>query len=166
MCAWQIDHLAVLFEIVEVAFPVRSYGEDIHVVFLDVVDLLPFVLLDDHLIDVARLLDRLDTFHHAVPCVHLPALKIEVVSGHPHNQPITKLLCPAQQIDMPLMQYIKGTVGDDNPPVRAVAAYVGNILTHQSLSRLSGCALPRSGAPRQSEAPYVRSCRIPEASLA
>ena len=58
MCAVEVDHLAVLLEVVEFARPVGAHGEHVDAHRADVVDLLSLVLLDDHLVGYPEGLDR------------------------------------------------------------------------------------------------------------
>ena len=63
--AIEVDDLAVVVQVVELAEPVRADGEDVDAILLDVVDLLAFVLLEDHLVGQATVLHVLDAIHQA-----------------------------------------------------------------------------------------------------
>ena len=80
---------------------------------LDVVDLLAFVLLDDHLVGDAGVLHVADAIHQALLHVELAACVIEVLGGHRDDQVITQGLGPLQQAAMAVVEEIERSVGDD-----------------------------------------------------
>ena len=110
--ARQVDHLAVLVQVVEVAHPVAAHGEDVNVVLLYVVDLLPEVVLDDDLVGDARGADRLHALQHVVLHVELAALAVEVVVRHAHDEVVAQCLGATQQVDVALVQQVVGAVCD------------------------------------------------------
>ena len=67
--AWQIDHLAVLIQVVELSLPVGPDSEDIDIILLDIVDLLTYIVFDDDLIGISGCFDVLDTLQDIVPDV-------------------------------------------------------------------------------------------------
>ena len=111
--AGQVDHLAVFAEVVEVALPVGAHGEDVDVVFLDVVDLLAHIVLDDDLVGQARGLHGLHALEHVVAHVELAALAVEIVVGDAHDEVVAQFLSPPQQVDVALVQEVVGAVSDD-----------------------------------------------------
>ena len=111
--AGQIDHLAVLAEVVEMAFPVGAHGEDVDIVLLDVVDFLTHIVLDDDLIGQARGPDGLNALEHVVADVELATLAIEIVVGDSHDEVVAQRLRPPQQVDVALVQQVVSAVSDD-----------------------------------------------------
>ena len=108
----QVHDLAEFVEVIELAFPIRTYRKDIDVVFLNVINLLADIVLDNHLVGKARCAYSLDTFQHVVADIQLSALAVEIVVGNPDNQVVAEFLRPAQQVDMPLVQQIECAVRD------------------------------------------------------
>ena len=64
--ARKIDHLAVLVQIVELPHPVGPDGKDIHIILLDIINLLPHIVLDDHLIGIPGRLHGLNALKDIV----------------------------------------------------------------------------------------------------
>ena len=75
----EVAHLAEVFQVIEFPLPIRAQDEKIDAVFLDVLDLLPDVILDDDLVGKAGLFDVLDTRHQGVHDVELAARLIEAL---------------------------------------------------------------------------------------
>ena len=84
--ARKIDHLAVLVQIVELPHPVGPDGEDIHIILLDIIDLLPHIILDDNLIGIPGSLDGLNTFEDIVSDIEFTTAPVEAIARHPNNQ--------------------------------------------------------------------------------
>lgn len=112
-CSRKIDYLAVLVQIVELPYPVRADGEDIDIVFLDIINLLAYIVLDDDFVSITRRLHGLNAFQDIVPGVEFPTSLVERVTRNPYDQVITQLFRPPQQVDMPLMQQVVCSVCDD-----------------------------------------------------
>ena len=90
--AFKVDNAAVGFEIVELAAPVASHGEDVDVQAFYVVNLLTLILFYDDLIGDACGLYSLHTFHERLLHVYLTALTVEGVGGYAHNEIVAKSL--------------------------------------------------------------------------
>ena len=104
--------MTVLVEVVEMPNPVRTHGEDIDVVFLYVVYLLPEIILDDDLVGDTRGFDRLNAFQHIVLHVELAAQAVEIIVRHTHDEVIAQCLGTFQQVDMPLVKQVVSTICD------------------------------------------------------
>ena len=111
--AGQIDDLAIFFQIVEMALPVAADGEDVDIVFLDVVDLLTEIVFDDNLIGITGGPDGFDALKHVVTDVELAALAVETVVGDTDNQVVAQGFGAPQKIEVPLMEQIVSAVGND-----------------------------------------------------
>lgn len=111
--ARQIDYLAVLVQIVELPHPVGPDGEDIDIILLNIVDLLPHIVLDDHLIGIACSLHGLDSFQDIVPDIEFSPPPVEAIARHPDDQIIAEFLRPSKEIDVTLVEEVVGAVGDD-----------------------------------------------------
>ncbi len=109
----EVDYLAVLVQVVELPYPVRADGEDIDIVFLDIINLLAYIVLDDDFVGIPRRLHGLNAFQDIVPGVEFPTSLVERVTRNPDDQVITQLFRPPQQVDMPLMQQVVCSVCDD-----------------------------------------------------
>ena len=101
--AGQVHDIAEFIEVIELAFPIGTYREDIDIVFLDIVNFLPDIVLDNHQVGKARSTHGFDTFEHVVADIQLSAFAVEIVVGNPDNQVVTEFLRPTQQVDMPLV---------------------------------------------------------------
>ena len=110
--AGQVDHLAVIAQVVKLAGPVGSDGEDVHAKALDVVDLLAFVFFDDDLIGDPRLAERFDPLHQGLLHIDFAAGFVKVVRGDPDDQPVAERLGPLQQADMSVVKQVVGSVSD------------------------------------------------------
>ena len=95
------------------AYPIGAYGEDVDTIFLDVVNLLTDIVFDDDFIGKARSLYCLHTFEHIVAHVELTTTTVEAVAGDTYDEIVAKCLRPSQQVDMPLVQQVIGTICDD-----------------------------------------------------
>jgi hypothetical protein len=111
--ALEVDDLAVVLQVVELAQPVGTDREDVDVVPLDVVDLLALVLLDDHLIGEAALLDILDPVHEALLDVQLAAGVVEVLGGDGDDQVVAEGAGAFEEASVPVMEQVECSVGDD-----------------------------------------------------
>ena len=111
--AGQIDDFAKLLQVVEIPFPVRPDGKDVHAVFSDIVNFLTLVFLDDDLVGIARGPDRFDALHQVVIGVHLTPFQVELVGGDTHDEPVAEFLGPPEQVDVSLMQQVVCSVCDD-----------------------------------------------------
>ena len=111
--AREIDHLAVLVQVVELPLPVGSDGEDIDIILLDIIDLLPHIVLDDDLIGISGSFHGLDTLQDIIADVEFAATPVEAVARHTDNEVIAELSCPAKEVDVTLMEEVVGAVGDD-----------------------------------------------------
>lgn len=108
--ARKIDHLAVLVQIVELPHPVRPDGEDIHIILLDIIDLLPHIVLDDDLIGISGSFDGLDTFQDIVPDIEFSTSPVKAVARHTDNQIIAEFLRAAKEVDVTLVEEVVGAV--------------------------------------------------------
>jgi len=106
----QVDHLAVLVQVIELSHPVGPDGEDINVILLDIIDLLPYIVLDDHLIGIPGRLDGLHPLKHIVPDIELPPPPVEAVARHPDDQIIAELLRATKEVDVALVEKVVSTV--------------------------------------------------------
>lgn len=109
----KVDNLAILIQVIELPYPVRSDGEDIDIVLLDIINLLAYIVLDDDLVSISRRLHGLNALQDIVPGVEFPTSLVERVTRNPDDQVITQLFRPPQQVDMPLMQQVVCSVCDD-----------------------------------------------------
>ena len=103
---WQINHLAELLKIIELSSPIRPYGEYIHIIFLNVIYLLPYIILNDYLVCISGVPDRLHAFQYIIPHIEFSPLAVETVISDTDNQVVSKFLGPTQQVYMPLMQQV------------------------------------------------------------
>ena len=104
--------MAIFVQIVEFPHPVAADGEDIHLIFLDVVYLLAHIVLDDDFVGQAGRLHGLHALQHVVHHVELSPLAVEIVVGHAHDEIVAQRLCAPQQVDMPLVEHVIGAVCD------------------------------------------------------
>src|SRR5690606_4867309 len=109
---FQVHHLAVLLQEVELAFPVVPHHEHRRPVAANVVDLLFPRVLREHLVDVP------DGFEHRLPVLvvqqrRLVLALVEFVRGQTHHQPVTQRPRPAQEVDVADVEDVKRSVGDD-----------------------------------------------------
>ena len=111
--ALEVDDLAVVLEVVELAQPVRADREDVDLVLLDVVDLLAFVLLDDHLVGEAAVLHVLDAIHQALLDVQLAAGVVEVLGRDRDDQVVTQGAGALEEASVPVVEQVERSVGDD-----------------------------------------------------
>ncbi len=111
--ARKIDHLAVLVQVVELSLPVGPDGEDIDIILLDIVNLLPNIVLDDDLIGISGCFDGLDTLQDIIAHIEFPSPPVETVARHTDDEIVAELFCPAKEVDVTLMEEVVGAVGDD-----------------------------------------------------
>ena len=109
--ARKIDHLAVLVQIVELPYPVGPDGKDIHVILLNIIDLLPHIVLDDHLIGIPGRLHGLDALQDIVPDIELPPSAVKAIARHPDDQIIAEFLRPSKEVNVTLVKEVVGAVG-------------------------------------------------------
>ena len=86
--AWEIHYLCKFVKVIELAFPVGSDGEDVYVVFLDVVDLLSYIVFDDDFVGIACCLDGFYPLEDVVAYVELSTATVEGVGGHAYDEVI------------------------------------------------------------------------------
>ena len=140
----QVDDLAELREVVEPARPVVADGEDVDAVAPDVVDLLPLVLLDDHLVGQARGLDGLDPLIEGLAHEELAPHLVEPLGGDAHDEAVPQSARVAQEVDVSAVQEIVRAVRDDGDHYSFQSGGVGIFVAQGS----SGCAR-RSAAHRR-----------------
>ena len=111
--AVEVDHLAVLFEVVEDAHPVGAYGEDVDAVLLDVVYLLSLVLFYDDFVGESCGAHGFDAFHERLLHVDFAARDVEVVAGDAYDEVVAEGAGTFQEPYVPEVQEVVGAVGDD-----------------------------------------------------
>ena len=84
-------------------FPIAADGEDVDIVFLYIVNLLPEVVLYYDLVGKAGGFDCLNAFQHIVYNIQLAAFTVEIVVGDTYDKIVAKFLCATQKVDVPLM---------------------------------------------------------------
>lgn len=109
----KVDNLAILIQVIELPYPVRSDGEDIDIVFLDIINLLAGVVLNDNLVGKTRCLDSFDPLQDVVTDIEFATSLVKAIGSHTDDQVIAKFLRPPQQVDMSLMQQVVCSVSDD-----------------------------------------------------
>ncbi len=90
LCPGQIDHLAVLAEVVEFAFPVAANGKDVDTVFLHVVDFLAYIIFDDYLVGQTSSSHCFDALEHVVAHVELSSVSVEIIVRHAYYQSVAQ----------------------------------------------------------------------------
>lgn len=80
--ARKIDYLAVLVQIVELPHPIGPDGKDIHVILLDIINLLPHIILDDDLIGISSCLHGLYALQDIVPDIELSSPPVEAIARY------------------------------------------------------------------------------------
>lgn len=120
MGAREIDHLAVLVQVVELPLPIGPDGEDIDIILLDIVDLLPHIVLDDDLIGISGSFDGLDPLQDIITDVEFAAPPVETVAGHTDNEIVAELFCPAKEVDVTLVEEVVGAIGDNFDHIKCV----------------------------------------------
>lgn len=93
--------------------PVGPDGKDIHIILLDIFDLLPHIVLDDDLICKSGYFDGLDMLQDIIAHIEFTASPVETVARHANYEVIAELFCPAEEVDVTLMEEVVGAVGDD-----------------------------------------------------
>lgn len=109
----QINNLTVIFEIIKFPSPVRSYYQEINVIFGNIAEFLSLVLLYDNLVSKACLPYIFDSFQKAVLNIQLAPFYIVTLTGNSYNEIIPQFPCSFQNIVMSLVEQIKGTVSND-----------------------------------------------------
>jgi len=111
-CAWQVDNFTVVAEEVETSGPIITHNKNVYTVRLDIRDFLLPALLRNNLIHIADCLQD-----GCTPAVRMEALLVlagvEFVGRESHGQMVAQLAGASQQVDVPVMEQIKGPVGDD-----------------------------------------------------
>ena len=110
--AGQIDHTAVIVEIVELSYPIRTDGENIHLIFPDIINLLSFVLLHNHHIGDAERFYRFHPLDQRLLNVDLPARFIKVIRSNPDYKVIAQRFRALQKPYVTVMQQVKCPVSD------------------------------------------------------
>ena len=110
--AGEINDLAIFVQIIKLAFPVGTNGEDVYIVFLNVVNLLTEIVFYDYLIGQACGLNGLDTLKHVIAHVELAALAIKIVVGDTYDEVVAQRLGTTKEIDVTLMKKVVGAIGD------------------------------------------------------
>lgn len=112
MCG-EVDDLALVFEEVELAFPVVAHYERVDVVLVDISRLLLPVVFRNDEVDVADRLEHVLALFVAE--VRLLALAcVELVAGESNHQVVALVLAPLEQADMPVVEQVEGSVSDDS----------------------------------------------------
>ena len=106
----EVTDFAKFLEIVEFPCPIRPQHEDIHPIFLDVLDLLPDMVLDDDLVSKTGFPDIFDTRHQGVDHVQLASGLVETFRRDADNQIIAQRLGAFEQPVVAFMKEVKGTV--------------------------------------------------------
>ena len=101
--AREIDHLAELVEIIKLSDPIGSDRKDIDVISSDIVDLLPFIFLDNNLVRKSCCLNGSNTFDERLLVIDFPSGFVIVVACNADDQIVAKRLCPFQKANMPVM---------------------------------------------------------------
>ena len=86
----QVDDGAVFFQIVEISLPIGTDGKDIGSIFLDIVNLLPFIFFHDDLVGKSRLLHALNSFRKGLFDIDLATVVVKIVRSDPDNQVIAQ----------------------------------------------------------------------------
>ena len=109
----QIDHLTQFLQIVKSPNPVRTDGKDIHAHFLDIFLLLPLMVLDDDLIRQTGPADIFHSLQNRIHHIQLSPLQVIILGGHPDDQIVPQRFRSFQQVTMPFMEQIIGSVCND-----------------------------------------------------
>ena len=110
--AGKIYNLAILAKVIELAFPIASYGKDVDIVLLDVVDFLAKVVFYYYLVGEACRFYSLNPFEDVVAYVELASLAVETVVGDTHDEVVAQLFGAAQQVDVSLVKKVVRAVCD------------------------------------------------------
>ena len=111
---FQINHLAVVLKIIKLPAPVRSDNQKVNIILGDIAEFLSLIFLYNDLICKTCFPDILNPFQEAVLNIQLTAFNIITLAGDSHDQIISQLSCPLQNIIMSLMEQIKSTISNDS----------------------------------------------------
>ena len=81
----QINDLTELFQIVKLTFPVRTYSENIHIILLDIINFLSYIVFNNDLIGIASSFNCFYTLQDIIADIQLSSITIKTVVGDTHN---------------------------------------------------------------------------------
>ena len=84
-CTRKINNLAILVQIIKFSLPITTNCKYINIVFLNIVNLLSKVILNDYLVSIASSLNRLNTFKHIIANIQLAAPFIKAIACNANN---------------------------------------------------------------------------------
>ena len=111
--ARQVNHLAALvLQKIKLALPVITDDKGIYMVFMHIrLFLIPVFFRDDQ-IHIADGFNQLLAFLIGEIAFFLFFIPVEFICGNGHNQIIAQCLGTAQQVNMSIMEQIKGSLGN------------------------------------------------------
>ena len=116
----QVNHPAIILQIIKISHPVGTNGKNIDIIFFDIVKFLPLGLLDDNLIGKPGLSHIFDARQQGIYYIQLSPGPVVGLRGHAHDQVISQRLRPLKQPVMPFMEKVEC----------AVCNYPGTLLFH------------------------------------
>ena len=91
---FQVNHLAVILQVIKLSCPVGAYGKDIHLVLFNVPEFLPWRLLDDNLIGKPGFPYIFNPGHQGVHHIKLPPGLVVFFRGDAYDQVVPQRLGP------------------------------------------------------------------------
>ena len=85
-------------------FPIRANGKDVHIVLLNIVNLLTKIVLNDNFISIANSFNSFNTFQYVIAHIEFTSAFIKTIAGYTNNQVVTKFLGSPKKIYMALMK--------------------------------------------------------------
>lgn len=111
--AGEVDDFAVIFEEVEFVLPIVTHNESVDLVAFDIGDFLFPVFFGDYEINVADGLK--DFFSLGVGHNGFFAFdKVKFIGGKGDNEVVAELTGTSQEVHVPIVEEVKGTVSDDS----------------------------------------------------
>lgn len=71
--------------------------------FLDVVNLLAEIILDDYFVCIPYSFYSLNTLQHIVTHIGFAPASVEAIAGDSYYQVVSPFLCPPQEVEVPLV---------------------------------------------------------------
>src|SRR6185503_1387050 len=139
--AREVHDLADVAEVVELPLPVVSHRQNGRAVMGHVVPFELQALLDEHLVDHPEAADDLQALILGENRGTALLAEVELVRGHPHDQPVAEGTGPVEHPDVPHVQHVERAEGDD----RALAQ-VGSskgLASWGRVARPSAARIPR-----------------------
>lgn len=85
-------------------FPIRTNGKDVHIVLLNIVNLLTKIVLNDNFVSLANSFNSFNTFQYVIAHIEFTSAFVKAVAGYTYNQVIAKFLGSPEKIYMALMK--------------------------------------------------------------